>query len=130
MANRRLGREHYSWVLVGEGGDSVSSSTATSFKLDEDLNELHRDDTIVLCGGINIQAATTKKLLNWLRREARKGPAIAGLCTASFTMAIKAFRKTRSSGGYPVIESSLDTKRSAPFCFASARASRSLATFA
>ncbi|SFK61904.1 GlxA family transcriptional regulator [Shimia haliotis] len=87
LANRRLGSAHYSWVLVGEGGDSVSSSTETTFKLDEDLSELRRDDTIVLCGGINIQTATTKKLLNWLRREARKGPAIAGLCTASFTMA-------------------------------------------
>ena len=87
LANRRLGRENYSWLLVGEGGESVSSSTATAFKLDDDLCELHRDDTIVLCGGINIQNATTKRLLNWLRREARKGTAIAGLCTASYTMA-------------------------------------------
>lgn len=87
LANRRLGRDHYTWVLAGENGDSVLSSTDTEFKLDEELGELHRDDTIVLCGGINIQAATTKKLLNWLRREARKGPAIAGLCTASYTMA-------------------------------------------
>ena len=87
LANRRLGRAHYTWVLTGESGDSVRSSTDTEFKLDEELGELHRDDTIVLCGGIDIQAATTKKLLNWLRREARRGPAIAGLCTASFTMA-------------------------------------------
>ncbi|TCL09435.1 AraC family transcriptional regulator with amidase-like domain [Shimia isoporae] len=87
LANRRLGRPHYTWVLAGEEGDSVSSSTDTEFKLDEDLGELRRDDTIVLCGGIDIQKATTKKLLNWLRREARKGPAIAGLCTASYTMA-------------------------------------------
>ncbi|MGR3713599.1 MAG: GlxA family transcriptional regulator [Shimia sp.] len=87
LANRRMGRNHYSWVLAGEGGESVNSSTDTEFRLDEDLGELRRDDTIVLCGGIDIQNATTKKLLNWLRREARKGPAIAGLCTASFTMA-------------------------------------------
>lgn len=87
LANRRLGRKHYSWVLAGENGDSVSCSTETEFKLDEELGETRRDDTIVLCGGINIQAATTKRLLNWLRREARKGPSIAGLCTASFTMA-------------------------------------------
>ncbi|MCP4209257.1 MAG: GlxA family transcriptional regulator [Shimia sp.] len=87
LANRHMGRDHYSWVLVGEGGDTVSCSTNTTFKLDDDLAELRRDDTIVLCGGTDIQQATTKKLLNWLRREARKGPPVIGLCTASFCMA-------------------------------------------
>lgn len=87
LANRRAGYDFYTWTLVGEGGDQVSCSTQTTFKLDGDLPELRRDDTIVLCGGIDIRNSTTKKLLNWIRREARKGPAIAGLCTASFTMA-------------------------------------------
>ena len=87
LANRHMGGDHYSWILVGEGGDMVSCSTNTTFKLDDDLAELRRDDTIVLCGGTSIQQATTKKLLNWLRREARKGPPIIGLCTASFCMA-------------------------------------------
>ena len=43
------------------------------FKLDGDLDELSREDTIVVCGGIDVQDATTKRLLSWLRREARKG---------------------------------------------------------
>ncbi len=87
LANRRMGRDHYTWALCGEGGDTVSCSTNTTFKLDNDLSELRRDDTIVLCGGTQIQQATTKRLLNWLRREARKGPPVIGLCTASFCMA-------------------------------------------
>ncbi len=87
LANRHMGRDFYSWQLVGEGGDTISCSTNTTFKLDGDLGELHRDDTIVLCGGIDIQKATTRKLLNWLRREARKGLRIGGLCTASYSMA-------------------------------------------
>ncbi|SFM21038.1 GlxA family transcriptional regulator [Shimia aestuarii] len=87
LANRNLGRDYYTWKLVGEGGDTISCSTRTTFKLDGDLEELHRDDTIVLCGGIDIQKAATKKLLNWLRREARKGSRIAGLCTAGYIMA-------------------------------------------
>ena len=48
--------------------------------------ELKKDDTIVICGGINIQKATTKRLLNWLRREARKGVTIIALCTATYTL--------------------------------------------
>jgi transcriptional regulator GlxA family with amidase domain len=81
------GREIYSWRTVGEGGDMINCSTGMGFQVDGDLEELHRDDTIVLCGGADVQAATTKRILNWLRREARKGIAVAGLCTAAYTMA-------------------------------------------
>ena len=42
-----------------------------------------RDDTIVVCGGIDVATASTKKIINWLRREARKGAIIGGLCTAA-----------------------------------------------
>ena len=87
IANRMAGSELYTWRIIGEGGDVVTSSAGTGFRLDGDLDELSRDDTIMLCGGIDVQAATTKKLLNWLRREARKGLPVAGLCTAAFTLA-------------------------------------------
>jgi transcriptional regulator GlxA family with amidase domain len=87
IANRIIGRQAYSWKLVGEGGGEVACSAGTYFKLDDDLGELDRDDTVVICGGMDIQAATTKKLLNWLRREARKGLTMAGLCTAAHSMA-------------------------------------------
>jgi transcriptional regulator GlxA family with amidase domain len=87
IANRASGKTLYSWSLVGEGGDLIECSAGTTFKVDSDYPELLRDDVIVVCGGINIQKATTPKLLNWLRRESRKGLKIAGLCTAAFTLA-------------------------------------------
>jgi transcriptional regulator GlxA family with amidase domain len=87
IANRILGEEVYSWRLVGEGGGVVSCSAGTSFQLDGDLDELNREDTVILCGGLDIQDATTKKLLNWVRREARRGVAVGGLCTAAYSMA-------------------------------------------
>ena len=87
IANRMIGREVYTWSLIGEGGDTVSCSAGTQFKLDADLIELNRDDTVMLCGGIDVQEATTKRLLGWVRREARKGLMIGGLCTAGFTLA-------------------------------------------
>lgn len=87
LANRMAGREIYTWRTVGEGGDMVNCSTGMGFQVDGDLDELHRDDTIVVCGGADVQTATTKRMLNWLRREARKGIAVAGLCTAAYTMA-------------------------------------------
>ena len=51
------------------------------------LEEIGREDILLVCGGIDIQDATTKPILNWLRREARRGVTIGGLCTASYTLA-------------------------------------------
>ncbi|NNK78355.1 MAG: GlxA family transcriptional regulator [Litoreibacter sp.] len=87
IANRMSGKTLYTWALAGEGGEVATCSTGTGFKLDMDLEEMSRDDTILLCGGIEVQNATTKRILNWLRREARRGVTIGGLCTASYALA-------------------------------------------
>ncbi len=87
IANRTAGKELYTWKIVAENGADATCSNGCSFKVDDDLVELDRDDTIMLCGGVDVQKATTKRILNWLRREARRGVTIAGLCTAGFTMA-------------------------------------------
>ena len=87
IANRMSGKKLYDWIFIGESEEFVSCSAGTQFKLDNPLIELHRDDTILLCGGTAIQASTTKKLIGWLRREARRGLVIGGLCTAAYPMA-------------------------------------------
>ena len=87
IANRMAEYPLYNWMLLGESGNNVLCSAGTSFRVDYDLLELKRDDTIFLCGGIDIQKNTSKRLLNWLRREARKGLVVAGLCTAAYSMA-------------------------------------------
>lgn len=87
IANRMSGRELYSWTLMSETGEPVICSAGIEYRVNSELIEVMRDDTVMICGGINIQNVTTKKLLNWLRREARKGPLIAGLCTAGFSLA-------------------------------------------
>ena len=87
IANRMAGRTVYEWKIIGEGGDMVFCSAGSGFKLDGDLDELQRDDTVLVCGGIDVQAATTKRVLGWLRREARKGVQMGGLCTAAHTLA-------------------------------------------
>ncbi|GAA6198836.1 GlxA family transcriptional regulator [Aquicoccus sp. SU-CL01552] len=87
IANRMAGTQVYEWRLIGEGGGERSCSAGTTFHLDGDLDELQRDDTVLVCGGIEVQKATTRKVLSWLRREARKGLVIGGLCTAGYTLA-------------------------------------------
>ena len=46
-----------------------------------------RDDTILVCAGMDVQQVSSKKTLNWLRREARRGAKIGGLCTGAYTLA-------------------------------------------
>lgn len=92
VANRMGGAPLYSWTLVGEGYDNeaggiATCSAGTEFRLDSGLEVLDREDTIILCGGLDIARATTKPVLNWLRRESRRGAAIGGLCTAAYTLA-------------------------------------------
>ena len=87
IANRMSGKKLYDWTFIGENEEFVSCSAGTQFKLDNSLIELHRDDTILLCGGTSIQESTSRKLVGWLRREARRGLIIGGLCTAAYPMA-------------------------------------------
>ena len=87
IANRTAGKKLYDWKIVADGGDIVTCSNGCGFTVQDDFCELERDDTIMLCGGLDIQRATTKRTLNWIRREARRGVIIAGLCTAGYTMA-------------------------------------------
>ncbi len=87
IANRVGGAELYSWSLASESGDQAEASSGVTLKVDMGLDEVKRGDTIMACGGVHIKDATTKPVLNWLRREARKGVGIGGLCTASYTLA-------------------------------------------
>jgi transcriptional regulator GlxA family with amidase domain len=88
IANRMAGATLYSWSLVGEGGGTMRCSGGTRFILDGDLDEVGRDDLLILVGGVDVATASTKRVISWLRREARRGITIGGLCTAAWTMAV------------------------------------------
>ena len=87
IANRMSGTTLYEWTMIGEGGELATCSAGTTFKLDGELDEVGRDDIVLICGGVDVQAASTRKVLNWTRREARRGATMVGLCTASYTLA-------------------------------------------
>jgi len=87
IANRMSSKTLYTWHLIGEGGDLVSCSAGTTFKLDGDLGDVQRDDVVLLCSGVDVQRATSKRLLGWVRRVARQGVKIGGLCTGAYVLA-------------------------------------------
>ncbi len=87
LANHVSGEKLYDWKLATESGIDVRCSNGAYLRADMGLIDVLRDDTIMVCGGINIKTNTTKPILTWLRRESRKGMAIGGLCTASYAVA-------------------------------------------
>ena len=87
-ANRYKNQQIYNWVLAGEDGKMVRASNGIEFPLDMGLDELQRDDVMIVCGGLNIKQNTTPAILNWLRREARRGLHIGSICTATYSLAL------------------------------------------
>lgn len=87
IANRLAGRAVYRWRFAGATGTAVACSAGIAFDVDLGLDELERDDILLVCGGMNVEAAVTKPVLNYLRREARRGVTIGGLCTGSYALA-------------------------------------------
>ncbi len=87
LANRALGFEAYSWKLAGEGGQTATCSAGSVTQLDTGLDELRHGDTAIVCGGEDVQASSSKALLGWLRREARRGVAMGAFCTGAHTLA-------------------------------------------
>ncbi len=87
IANRASGQELYRWTLASEDGTAATASNGVTLAVDMGLEATQRDDTLMVCGGLDIRKTTTRPVLNWLRRESRKGVAIGGLCTAAYTLA-------------------------------------------
>ncbi|SLN27066.1 HTH-type transcriptional regulator CdhR [Roseivivax jejudonensis] len=87
IANRMSGRTLYTWVTAGDGGGTARCSAGTEFTLDGDLPEINRGDTVMVCSGLRVREALSKRLLGWLRREMRHGPVLGALCTGTQVLA-------------------------------------------
>ncbi|MEM9717368.1 MAG: GlxA family transcriptional regulator [Pseudomonadota bacterium] len=87
LANMHVNKKLYDWRTISENGQTAISSSGIEINVDGGLEDLGRNVTIIVCGGVDVQETSSKAVLNWLRREARKGYEIGGICTAAYTMA-------------------------------------------
>ncbi len=87
LANRAAGKPLYSWKLVSESGYTVTCSNGTQISVKDGLGDIPNDAMIVVCGGVDVQRATTPAILSWLRKRARHGNTIGGICTGAWTLA-------------------------------------------
>lgn len=89
LANRHpSGQQFYSWRLLSETGAPAPAYNGVTVSVDGPLSELDRNETIILCAGEDVGRGSTKAMLNWLRRETRKGMDIGALSSATYTLAL------------------------------------------
>ena len=82
------GRRFYTWRLLSETGTPVVAYNGVTIQVDDGLVELARDETLIVCAGENAGHGSTKALLNWLRRQTRKGMDFGALSSGTYTLAL------------------------------------------
>ena len=73
------GRKFYRWRLMSEAGAPVEAYNGVKISVDSALAPLERGETLIVCAGENAGRSSSKTVLNWLRREARRGGDIGAL---------------------------------------------------
>lgn len=87
-ANRhKSGQIYYSWRIISEGGTHAVGWNGVTISCDGGFGPMSRDETLVVVGGEGIVAATTPNVLNFLRREARKGIEVGAVSSAVYPLA-------------------------------------------
>src|SRR6056297_1108754 len=86
-ANRLAGRTLYDWHVLTETGAPAHASCGVEISAHGALEAVPRGGRVIVCGGLDVAGATTRGLLAWLRREARRGARMGAVCTGAFALA-------------------------------------------
>ncbi len=87
LANRHAEKELYRWSLHSVDGQAVAASNAIVTMVNGDLDAINDHAIVVVCGGVNVQKHADKRLLNWLRKAARRGMTLGAVCTGAHILA-------------------------------------------
>ena len=87
LANAALGANAYEYAILAETRDAVASSDGIRVLPDADLAERGRYDAVFVFGPNPIPAAADPALSAWLRRQAARGAAMAGVDTGAYLLA-------------------------------------------
>jgi AraC family transcriptional regulator, glycine betaine-responsive activator len=87
LANRLAEKQLYKWTLHSLDGQPVAASNGILTMVNGDLEAVPQDAAIIVCGGLNIQHHTDKRLLSWLRKTSRRGVDIGAVCTGAHVLA-------------------------------------------
>ncbi|HEX3218260.1 MAG TPA: GlxA family transcriptional regulator [Aestuariivirgaceae bacterium] len=87
LANRQAEKELYVWTMHSADGEPVKASNGLQIMADGDLDAIPEHAPVLVCGGLDVQHHMDRRLINWLRRAARRGTDIGALCTGAHVLA-------------------------------------------
>jgi len=87
IANRLSERELYTWHMYSTEGQDVAASNEFTLACSGSCDDIAERASIIVCGGLNIQKHTSKIVVNFLRKAARRGAQLGALCTATHVLA-------------------------------------------
>ena len=87
IANRLSGRELYDWFSLSKDGAPVTSSNGMTQLPDRSIEAAGALDTLFVCGPFDPQGYQDREVFAWLRRLARHGTTLGGICTGSYVLA-------------------------------------------
>jgi transcriptional regulator GlxA family with amidase domain len=86
MANRCVGREVYTWNVLGLDDKPVTASNGMAMAPMVVLDSV-KPDIVFVCGGVDVRSKTSKAHLAAIRRTARRSKNLGALCTGTFALA-------------------------------------------
>ena len=88
MANRLSGTEAYAWDVVTPDGAPAVASNGLSLHPTIPFSAMAGvPDLLLACGGVDVREAVDVRVIAGLRRLAREGVPLGGLCTGAFALA-------------------------------------------
>ncbi len=86
IANRESTKQQFSWRILSQSGEAVTSSSGFMVKPDAELDQ-RRSDVVILLASYNVESTIEPALINWLRRKANHGSTMACVDTGAYIFA-------------------------------------------
>ncbi len=87
MANQLSGKELYRWFTLTQAGQPVTASDGLQISPDAGFGTAPSLDSVIVCGGVDIQHSVSREHLHWLQAQARHGRQLGAVCTGSWALA-------------------------------------------
>lgn len=87
IANRLAGRQLYCWTLISEDGQPVTASNDMTLLVDCGLADAPSLPTLAVCAGFEPERDLSRRLSQWLHRQASAGCLLGGIDTGPLLLA-------------------------------------------
>jgi len=87
VANQLSGHVLFRWHVYTEDGHPTACSNGVPVQPDGPLPTLAPSGYVLVCGGVEPEAACSSQLTDWIRAQWRHGRTVGGICTGAYALA-------------------------------------------